>query len=282
MAATVAAAPDAHLFRIQYVSDLHIEFYDKKIEFQQLVKPVARYLALAGDIGHPNHPHFVGFMDYVSSHWEHVFYVAGNHEYYNRTSRDHRRTMSEIQDKIREVLSPYKNIHFLHPSSPHYYIADSNVVILGSTLWTHIPSEKTKEAQRCMNDYTCIDIRPFERLHPHDTNSMHAEEKELLKSQIDYWSTVRNANICVVTHHMPSHELIAPQFEGFSLNVCFASSCESLMTPSVRAWLYGHTHSCRVHCIHETFCYVNARGYPSERVSGFVPDAVCEFVCRRE
>jgi hypothetical protein len=110
---------------------------------------------------------------------------------------------------------------------------------------------------------------------------MHAEERNMLEAQITYWS-MRKADICVLTHHMPSHALIAPRFAGHSLNDCFASACESLMTSQVRAWIYGHTHSCGTQRIRDTMCHVNARGYANERVPGFAPDAWCEFVRRSD
>ena len=42
-----------NLFRIQYASDLHLELYVKPVSFESILKPVAPYLALAGDVGHP-------------------------------------------------------------------------------------------------------------------------------------------------------------------------------------------------------------------------------------
>ena len=267
----------SRLFRIQYVSDLHLEFYDK-LAFPLLVKPAARYLVLAGDIGQPSHPLFRSFMEYVSGNWDRVFYVAGNHEYYNM-KKERRQTMSGVQDAIHNVIYPYKNVHFLHPSNPHVYMSEQNVAIIGTTLWTHISDDMIVRAQRGMNDYNYIDAEPSKRLHPHDVNRLHAAEKQLLEEQIMYW-TFRKANICVITHHMPSYSLISQRYADFPLNACFASACESLMTRQVRAWIYGHTHTCGTQRIRDTMCHVNARGYPNETVRGFTPDTWYEFSCR--
>lgn len=40
-------------FHIQYASDLHLEF-GNRTAFQSIIKPVAKYLALAGDVGRPD------------------------------------------------------------------------------------------------------------------------------------------------------------------------------------------------------------------------------------
>ena len=103
------------LFRIQYVSDLHLEFYNK-ISFRSCVKPVAPYLALAGDIGKPGTNMYTNFLSYVSSNWEHVFYVAGNHEYYDtpRSKWNKKKpvTFEERHQEIINITREYPNIHF--------------------------------------------------------------------------------------------------------------------------------------------------------------------------
>ena len=59
-------------FQIQYVSDLHLEMY-QEVPFPLLLKPNARYLALAGDIGQPLCQSWRPFFDYVNTNWERTF-----------------------------------------------------------------------------------------------------------------------------------------------------------------------------------------------------------------
>ena len=251
--------------------------------FPLLLKPAARYLALAGDIGRPDTDLYKSFIDFTARNWDHVFLVAGNHEYYARTQPSRWKYSTpnhyfETHELIKKIVSAYKNVTFLHHDNPSIYLAKEKLAIVGSTLWTHIGDEYKYSATDYMNDYKLIpfedgDIRP---LSPMDTNIIHAKEKRMLESQIDYWGT-QKTQVCVITHHMPSFTLISPRYKDSPLNYCFASNCEDLMKPHVRAWIYGHTHNVSTGIINNTICSVNARGYPHEIVPGYSREAWIEF-----
>jgi hypothetical protein len=263
------------LFRIQYVSDLHLEFYEK-LTFPCLLRPVAPYLALAGDIGQPRHPLFAEFLDYASKRWEKVFYVAGNHEYY--TTPDKKDCMFAIQATIQDQVNKHPNVHFLHHDNPSYYLYKENVAIIGSTLWSYIPPALQIRAASGMNDYQKIYVGD-QLLTPDMSTELHTKERSNLKAHIDYWGS-QQAQVCVLTHHMPSFDLISSRYKDNLLNACFASSCEDLMKPHVRAWIYGHTHNASSGVLDSTHVVSNAHGYPHERVPGFSAEAWLEFPIR--
>lgn len=291
------------MFRIQYVSDLHLEFYEKAA-FPQLVTPNARYLALAGDIGQPDSRLFHSFLSYVSGNWDRVFYVPGNHEYYSKLHvkkwKYHPPSpFHERHQELRKSVEPYKNIHLLDSSTPSYFCDEENVAVVGSTLWTHVPDEHLVDAKFGMNDYNYIPYVHSARtepdgsdgsssvkarceirqLHPDDTNHFHAEQRRVLGDQIDHWKR-RGADVCMITHHMPSFSLISPRYKNHNLNCCFAASCEDLMQSHVKAWIYGHTHNAAVTAIGRTITACNARGYPNESISGFASNVFLEFKTR--
>lgn len=276
MSATTALK---RLFRIQYVSDLHLEFYDKAT-FPLLVKPCARFLALAGDIGQPTNKAYHSFLQYVSEHWDKVFYVAGNHEFYTHHGKTWRyhppTTMRERAETLRQAVKPYANIHYLDAHNPSVYLEDYNVVVVGSTLWSHIPDEHLVDAVCEYSDMNFIAMDGGRHMRPEDINALHAHDKSLLETQIHAWGA-RGAQVCVLTHHMPSYRLISPRYATDPLNCCFASKCDALMRPHVRAWIYGHTHNASTIIRGKTICAVNARGYPNEHVPGFTPEAWLEF-----
>ena len=219
----------SRLFRIQYVSDLHLECYYKTY-FNKLVKPVGPYLALAGDIGQPTCPMWMPFFNYVSKNWKHVFYVTGTKEY------DVPVSYSKQHMRIKGSLKSFPNVTLLDKANPHFYFPKENVAIIGSTLYR--------------------------------------KEKKELEKQINFW-TYQKANIVTLTHHMPSYKLISPRFNPPYNS--YASNCESLMTPQVKAWIYGRTHNVSNIVIKNTLAVVNARGYPLEEVPGFTTEAFIEL-----
>lgn len=226
----------SRIFRIQYVSDLHLECYYKTY-LNRLVKPIGPYLALAGDIGQPSCPMWMPFFNYVSQNWKHVFYVTGTKEY------DLPVSYTKQHMRIKGSLKSFPNVTLLDTANPHFYFPKENVAIIGSTLWS------TK-------------------------HTLYRKEKAELEKQIDFW-TYQKANIVMLTHHMPSYKLISPRFR--QKNISYASDCESLMSPQVKAWIYGRTHNVSNIVIKNTLAVVNARGYPLEEVPGFTPEAFIEL-----
>jgi hypothetical protein len=59
-------------FKIQYCSDLHLEFGTKPI-----IKPEAPYLALLGDIGLSRQAKYHDFLLEQAKHFEKVFVILG-------------------------------------------------------------------------------------------------------------------------------------------------------------------------------------------------------------
>ena len=116
--------------RIQFASDLHLEFADNwRFLKQHPLEKTGDVLVLAGDIGYlgddnySTHP----FWDIVAEQYEQVLVVPGNHEFYKFYD------LATLKDG--ELLQ-------IRPNVRVYYNA---VVTLGdvdfilSTMWAHIP-----------------------------------------------------------------------------------------------------------------------------------------------
>ena len=265
-------------FRIQYVSDIHLEMYDK-VPFPLIVKPAARYLALCGDIGHPRQPIFQNFMEYCSQRWDKVFYVPGNHEYYNKknivTTRQTKwnipETMAQIEENTRTLLVPYKNIYYLNNAIVE--LPDENMNILGTTLWTDIPYEKFSEATLRLNDMNFI-----ANFTPEKMKSLHVQSSSWLMDAL--WKTnSQGRRAIVLTHHMPSEVLVEPRYLGDRYGYLFYTEMTMhLANPALAMWICGHSHSCaRILYRPGVELYMNARGYPDENIEGFVTTAVAEY-----
>lgn len=268
-------------FRIQYASDLHLELMPTLPDFSTLLKPAAQYLALAGDIGH--FKQWKALLDWASPQWRRIFFVTGNHEYYNIKDGE-RETIAERDGGYAWLAGTYPNVHFLHTKAPSVFIPHKNVAIVGSTLWSQV-DPAAFQGTPLINDFHRIWWSPTEKLTPQSANWMHAENRWALELEIDKWAN-RGANICVMTHHMPSFRLVDPRYTDSPYNSCFASKCDDLIRYPVRTWIYGHTHSAaniRLGKNKDVMCCVNARGYQlssgKAEVPGFMARAFTDINC---
>lgn len=89
------------------------------------IKPVAPYLALAGNIGNVNNKEYTCFIDNVCRDYEKVFLVPGPKEYEHCNMQATKRYLKNL-----EVHN--SNFHVLDNRS---MLLDDDHIILGSTLW---------------------------------------------------------------------------------------------------------------------------------------------------
>jgi predicted phosphohydrolase len=254
------------VLQIQYVSDLHLEHYDKKNEGyiipSMFLKPSAPYLALCGDIGNPDLLAYEAFLAWCSKSYTLVFLIAGNHEYYNYRSST-KSDMAARKEMIRKLTANLKNLFFLDCSS--YYIAEHNVRVLGCTLWSDTSTGSEEKIITYMNDARSILAEGDEHLIPRRMTALHFQEKAWLDNQIAL-AKGRGEDVLILTHYLPSFQLIHEKYKDNPLNMCFASDCEDLLRDPVKAWICGHSHTGVRIDIKGVKCLMNPYGYPGERV----------------
>lgn len=235
--------------RIQYISDIHLEFLKKGI-LKKFAPQPADILCLAGDIGYPHSLSYKHFLIESSKQWEKIFLIAGNHEYYNK-----QHTMEENKSKIRSIIAEHslKNITFLDNTYEDY----NGYRFIGSTLWSKISENPSK----LINDFYQI---------PHMTpalyNTLHNEAVSFLKSDAVRASPLP---IVMMTHHLPSYSLIDPKYrtrEFDAYNQFFASNCDDLIRAPIKAWICGHTHTGFEKVVNGVPVYCNPGGYPDENI----------------
>ena len=283
------------MVKLQYCSDIHLEFLEQFpvrdvniSDFNNIITPgQAPYLVLAGDIGQPHFASFRSFFEWCSQNWKDVFYVTGNHEYYSNNILN--TPMDLIDDEIGRQLSDLKNVHWLCLGCPggnmSYDIPDTDISIVGTTLWTDIDDNIVNDARMFMMDYKLImsphphPTKGYIPIQPYEISILHMIQKQNLFNEIKELSS-KGRRIVVVTHHMPSYRLIAPRFEGSELNCCFTSHSDDLIRlPGVIAWIYGHTHDVRKTMIGKCVCAINAMGYPHEQKETYSQNAVLDLDC---
>lgn len=228
---------------IQYVSDVHLEF----LQTIPNIIPKTKILVLAGDIGYPHQKIYTTFLQDVSSKFEKVFLITGNHEYYTKGQI----SMETIDATIEKIIQENNlhNISFLH----HDYEDYEGYLFVGLPLWSAI-----ENPSYLINDFVAIQSMNTELY-----NELHTIGREFIQEMLQH-STIP---IVMITHHMPSYKLIDPMYTTPQMapyNQCFASHCDDLIKDPIKAWIYGHTHKASSTIINHIQLCCNPKGYPGE------------------
>ena len=253
--------------RIQYASDLHLEFGDntKWLKDHPLV-PSADILVLAGDIGYlgdanyRTHP----FWDWASKNFRQVIVVPGNHELYKFYD------INELHEGWTLEIRP--NVKAYYNSVIHL---DEDTDLIASTLWAYVPPAEEYLTERCVSDFKRIRNGEF-RLSVQRFNEEHLKCRSFILNALEESKASR---IIVATHHVPSFELMSSEFRNSSINGAFTVELGRFIADSlIDCWIYGHSHRNIDKTIGNTRCLSNQLGYvfQNEHLT-FRPDAVIEL-----
>lgn len=216
--------------KIQFASDLHLEFHDNSrwLRDNPLI-PVGDILVLAGDIGYlgdeiyNHHP----FWNWAAKNFRETIVIPGNHELYK--GFDINDLTEGWETKIRE------NIKVVYNKVLHY----GDIDLICSTLWSEIPLREAYFTEKGVSDFRRIRdgnrFLSWERF-----NEEHRKCVEFISKN----SIESNAKTkIVVTHHVPSFQLMAEEFRGSMINGAFTSSLDKMIESlPINYWIYGHSH----------------------------------------
>lgn len=128
-----------------------------------------------------------------------------------------------------------------------------------------------------MNDFRQIKF-DGKLLQVEEFNRMHEICMDFIQKSVEE-STA--SHIVVVTHHLPTFKVVAPQHKNSVLNSAFASEYGSWIAHSrIDAWIYGHSHSNIDTKIGSTRVICNQMGYVfanEHLVNGFNPEKYVEI-----
>jgi predicted phosphodiesterase len=252
--------------KIQYASDLHLEFSDNSRFLKEHPLTVTGdILVLAGDIGYlgddnySKHP----FWNWVSDNYEQVILIPGNHEFYKGYDIDTLYNGWKLQ--IRQNVCCYYNT----------VINLDNIDLIATTLWARIRLEDAFQTEAAITDFKRI--RSGENIMDWvHFNEENARCFKFLDESVKYSTS---QNIIVVSHHVPSFELNDPKFKGSKLNGAFTVELGNYIAGSpINYWIYGHSHTNINHIIGNTQCLSNQLGYVfAEENLTFNPGAYIEI-----
>ncbi len=214
--------------KIQYASDLHLEFRENK-EFLNAnpLQPSGDVLVLAGDIV----PFGVmdkhkDFFRSVSDNFAATYWIPGNHEYYGF---DLATKCGVLNEKIQS------NVFLVNNTS----VMQDDVKLIFSTLWTKISPAYEWQIERNMSDFHVIKNGKF-RFSAQRYNELHADSIAFLEKEL---TAETNLKKVVVTHHVPTLMNYPEQYKGSILNEAFAVELFDLIDATgPDCWIYGHTH----------------------------------------
>ena len=232
---------------LQYASDLHLEF-GSKVPF--VISPEADALAFVGDI-HTKPMSLRKFFHRLRRQGCKIpiFYVFGNHEIYGH---EFKAIKDEYVNCLMDVVTILDNATG--------YVGD--VRILGTTLYSDLnnPLDAICAAE-VVTDFRVVRYEDH-MITPVDWSREHAHSLGFLERELakEYHPTV------VLTHFVPSMQLVQPEFKHSRSNAAFHTELYWLMEKyKPEVWIYGHNHEPhRDMCICDTHVLCNQWGYPHE------------------
>ena len=235
--------------KIQYASDLHLEFpKNSKYLIENPLKVVGDILILAGDI------HIIGsedlmkapFWDWASKNYKQVIVAYGNHEFYKGCDLS---TMKEgFKYKIRDNIYYYYN----------WVINLDDIDIIVSTLWSNIQEKNKLMCEMSVNDFKLIKFND-KPLTSEIFNEEHKRCLDFIKKSIN---ESKAKTKIIVTHYVPSALLTAKEFQGSDINDAFTVDLTDYIKKcGAKYWIFGHSHRNINKVIGKTSCLCNQLGY---------------------
>lgn len=232
--------------KIQVFSDTHIEHHkdDGEAFFASLRPQNIDVLVVAGDLTSYNRLDID--LPRLCKMYPRVVYVMGNHEFYYSSPKDTIR-------KVRAIEKETPNLSVLEQGS----VVIDGQRFIGGTLWFY-RKDVPPGAESQLPDFSATfeDFDIFTAF----VYSMGASTRKFLSTN------VRPDDI-VVTHMMPSYNLVHRRYLGSAINCFFVNDMNSLLcSPNApKVWINGHTHSAYDRQdLGPTRFICNPFGYPGE------------------
>ncbi|ERS96504.1 hypothetical protein HMPREF1624_07420 [Sporothrix schenckii ATCC 58251] len=287
------ASPGA--MALQIVSDLHLEIHDDYDAYT--ITPHAPVLALLGDIGlvARHRDALAAFLARHLRQFEAILFVPGNHEAYHSSWPRTRQILQQFEDEVTarrdagdrglgDLVVMDRQAYRLPPPGPgpgHH-----KVVVLGCSLFSHVPPLGARPVQDGMNDFRLTagwDVAAHNAAHQRDrqwlneavTSIERHGDPDLRIVIVSHWSPTGDARARDPRHGAARDDALASAFATDLLDdPCFRS-------PRVCAWAFGHTHyNCDFLVARDTIgappirLLANQRGYAGAGAPKFDPAKV--------
>lgn len=248
--------------KIAYISDLHLDFWVPfhksqlkwKSRTQEFVLKLIEedtsareVICLGGDFSHFNRQ-TLWILEVFSAHYEQVFCVVGNHDYYlvsnNQETRYKKRSANRISELYELYPSVSENIHFFQKDEVMEF---KGIRFGGNTMW--YPLEKP-EHQFFFQDVS-NDSKLIKGLNMENEN----------KKSLNVYRSVMEQGVDVFLTHVP----IIPikSHERYASFACYYTPVNQLPKYIVQ----GHSHENAIYTKAGSLIYMNCAGYPEENTA---------------
>lgn len=237
--------------KIQYASDLHLEFREnwRILRQEEPMDVRGDVLVLAGDIGYLGDDNYCThpFWDWASENFRQVIVALGNHEFYKYYN------LQTMHDGLIGEIRP--NVHYYYNKVIRI---DKDIDIIVSTLWAHIDLKDAYQTEHSVTDFHRImygeDLLTF--------SEFNKEHQRCLDFIVRSVAESNAKHKVLVTHHVPSFQLMSPEFGGSRINGAFTVELANYIERSgIDYWIYGHSHRNIDKIIGKTHCVSNQFGY---------------------
>lgn len=260
--------------KIQFVSDLHLEFPHNRLYLQEYpLQVTGDILLIAGDSAYLDLPSSdidtygsCGFWYWASEHYKQVIVCLGNHDFYGHYD------LATMPDGYCKQIR--HNVHAYYNSVVH--LQDIDIIV--STLWAKIEPYDAFLTERNVSDFYRI-MYQGQRLTAEDFNHEHERCLQFIKKAV----AESNAKTKIVlTHHVPTHLCTAEEFRGSTISGAFTVELGDYIADSgIDYWIYGHSHRNIDAQIGTTRIMSNQLGYIShneQAKNGFNPSRHIEIL----
>jgi hypothetical protein len=215
--------------KIQYCSDLHLEFPENRALLKSKpLEPVGDILVIAGDffLFNSSIDLISNFISSVSENFKTVYWLPGNHEYYGSDA-------SQAAASVMKNIAG--NVFLVNNTSVQF----DHINIIFSTFWSEIKLLNAFSCERGVSDFEVILLngKPISAV---EFNSFHRKSVDFIEEELIKHSDKMNI---MVTHHVPTLFNYPKKYLNSVINNAFATELSTLSEKhSIHSWIYGHSH----------------------------------------
>jgi len=259
--------------KIQFVSDLHLEFPDNRAWLAaHPLEVTGDILLIAGDTAYLDLPDSgretykaYDFWDWASRNYKQVIVCLGNHDFYGYYD------LATMPDGYCLDIRP--NVKAYYNSVVH--LPDVDIIV--STLWSFIEPDIDFIVERSVSDFYRIKYEGH-RLNAQNFNAEHERCLAFIKQSV---TESKAKTKIVLTHHVPTQLCTVDEFKGSTINGAFTVELGDYIADSgIDYWIYGHSHRNMDAKIGKTQIISNQFGYLSHgepQNNGFDPKRYIEL-----